>query len=218
VSHYSSEQIEAYVLDPVPGALEDHLGTCDECRARLVREARLELQLADVARGKARAPVRRRGRTIAAVAACAVVIAGVFAVWALRTDDEPDRVVELVPIVRPIPPAIAPPRTVTPVKPPSAPPSASALRADEIEEMAAKSAAAFKACFARTRNPPRKVVVTIEVAPDGDVAKVYSTDQVLTTRYVFEHTPLGRCIHRTVQPWKFRKSSGGTYRFTLVSA
>jgi hypothetical protein len=127
-------------------------------------------------------------------------------------------VVERDPIVRPIPPAVAPPRPISPQKPPSAPPSASALRADEIEEMAAKSAAAFKTCFARTRNPPRKVVVTIDVAPDGDVAKVSSSDQVLTTKYVFEHTPLGRCIHRTVQTWKFRKSSGGTYRFTLVSA
>jgi hypothetical protein len=155
------------------------------------------------------------GRAIAAVAACAVAIAGVMAILASRTtDDEHARVVERDPIVRPIAPAVAPPRTITPVKPPSA----SALRADEIEKTAARSGAAFKACFARTRNPPRKVVVTIEVAPDGDVAKVYSTDEVLTTKYVFEHTPLGRCIHPTVQTWKFRRSSGGIFRFTLVSA
>jgi len=54
MTHITSEQLDAYLLDPVDAsdaaAIATHLGTCAECRARLTAEAKLELQLEQVRR------------------------------------------------------------------------------------------------------------------------------------------------------------------------
>jgi hypothetical protein len=89
------------------------------------------------------------------------------------------------------------------------------LRSDEIEDAARKHQDMTQRCYLRSQRGAdsilvgdvKKIAVTLTIDKDGNV-----TDLQLS-----EHGEdnLGKCLTGSIKSWKFRQSSGGTFRFSL---
>ena len=89
------------------------------------------------------------------------------------------------------------------------------LRSDEIEDIARKHQDSTQRCYMRSQRGAdsilvgdvKKIAVTLTIDKDGNV-----TDLQLS-----EHGEdnLGKCLTGSMKSWKFRQSSGGTFRFSL---
>lgn len=231
-SHVTRDQLEAYVLDPTTSAnFEEHFADCGSCREDLQREARFELALVEVARrssvyAPAPAPASVIRRSLLAAIVLAVCVLGGIALYVATRPPSTGNEVAISPgptippvVDAPVPPAVGP-RTIEPIpqpRPRLPTTVGSALTANEIEQMAAKSAAATSRCFTRAgRNDPsfrglHKVVVTIVVAPAGTIDTVTLSDGHQTDM-------LGKCLNAMIRGWRFRASPGGTFRFALVTS
>jgi anti-sigma factor RsiW len=93
--HVSDAEIEEFALGELPAArlssFEAHVSRCDDCAARLAREARLELQLAEV-HSTAPAPAVHRGlvsRRNAAALATLALAATVLVLVLRRPHEQP---------------------------------------------------------------------------------------------------------------------------------
>ena len=106
--------------------------------------------------------------------------------------------------------------TLVAPKDPDPAPAGNSLRGDEIEEMARKHQDMTQRCYLRSQRGAdsiivgdvRKIAVTLIVDKDGNV-----TDLQLS-----EHAGdnLGKCLISSIKGWKFRQSSGGTFRISLA--
>jgi predicted Zn finger-like uncharacterized protein len=92
------------------------------------------------------------------------------------------------------------------------------LRIDEIEDMARKQNDGTNRCYMRAQKGAlgieiqdlKKVAVTVTVAQDGSVSEVGLSDHA--------DDQFGKCLIGRVKTWKFRASTGGTFRFELAFA
>lgn len=92
----------------------------------------------------------------------------------------------------------------------------SSLRASEIEEMAAKQGEGTKRCYMRAQKGAigfeiadlKKIEVTLTVAKDGTVSSVNLSSH--------GGDSFGECLIARIRSWKFRESSGGTFRISLA--
>lgn len=107
------------------------------------------------------------------------------------------------------------PQTVqTPYVPPT--PTGNSLKAEEIEQMAAKYSSTTQRCYMSSMKgvdlinigDVKKITVTLGVNPDGSVTNVTLSDKHETNK-------LGKCLINTITRWKFRTSPGGTFRFVI---
>jgi predicted Zn finger-like uncharacterized protein len=95
------------------------------------------------------------------------------------------------------------------------PPAGNALRGDEIEDVARKHQDMTQRCYLRSQRgvdsilvgDVKKIAVTLLIDKDGNVSDIQLS----------EHTAdnLGKCLAGSIRGWKFRPSSGGTFRFSL---
>jgi hypothetical protein len=53
----------------------------------------------------------------------------------------------------------------------------------------------------------KKIAVTLMIDKDGNVSEVKLSDHAADN--------LGKCLAGAIRSWKFRPSSGGTFRFSL---
>ena len=96
------------------------------------------------------------------------------------------------------------------------PPTGNSLRAEEIEQMAAKYSSTTQRCYMSSMKgvdlisigDVKKLTVTLSVQPDGSVNNVMLSDKHETNK-------LGKCLINTITRWKFRTSPGGTFRFVI---
>jgi len=96
------------------------------------------------------------------------------------------------------------------------PPPGNSLRGDEIEEIARKHQDLTQRCYMRSQRgvdailvgEVKKIAVTLMIDKDGNVGDVQLSDHAADT--------LGKCLAGSIRSnWKFRPSSGGTFRFSL---
>jgi predicted Zn finger-like uncharacterized protein len=99
---------------------------------------------------------------------------------------------------------------------PTGPTDVPKLDAREIEEMAGKNASVTQRCYMRSQRGAdgiligdvKKIQVTLTISADGQV-----TDAQLSDNHA--QNSLGKCLITAIKSWKFRPSSGGTFRFIL---
>ncbi|HEY5934421.1 MAG TPA: GYF domain-containing protein [Kofleriaceae bacterium] len=114
----------------------------------------------------------------------------------------------------PFVPKKRPQQPQTPYIPPT--PTGNSLKAEEIEQMAAKYSSTTQRCYMSSMKgvdlinigDVKKITVTLGVNPDGSVTNVTLSDKHETNK-------LGRCLINTITRWKFRTSPGGTFRFVI---
>jgi predicted Zn finger-like uncharacterized protein len=89
------------------------------------------------------------------------------------------------------------------------------LRSDEIEDVARKHQDMTQRCYLRSQRGADSIIV-------GDVKKIAVTltidkDGSVSDLQLSEHAGdnLGKCLSGSIKSWKFRTSSGGTFRFSL---
>jgi predicted Zn finger-like uncharacterized protein len=95
-------------------------------------------------------------------------------------------------------------------------PTANALKAEEIEQMAAKYGSTTQRCYMSSMKgvdlinigDVKKITITLGINPDGSVTNVTLSDKHETNK-------LGKCLINTITRWKFRTSPGGTFRFVI---
>ena len=102
--HVSDNEIEEFALGELPVArlagFEAHVSSCEQCTVRLAREARLELQLAEVHAAPAAVSRRRISHRTGAALATFALAAAVLVLFLRRGGDDPD--------MRPIPNVVCP--------------------------------------------------------------------------------------------------------------
>jgi hypothetical protein len=94
--------------------------------------------------------------------------------------------------------------------------SGDSLRASEIEDMAAKQGEGTKRCYMRAQKGAlgfeiaelKKIEVTLTVGKNGVVNDVKLSSHGGDT--------FGQCLISRIKLWKFRESSGGTFRISLA--
>jgi predicted Zn finger-like uncharacterized protein len=96
------------------------------------------------------------------------------------------------------------------------PPPGNSLRSEEIEEIARKHQDLTQRCYMRSQRgvdailvgEVKKIAVTLVIDKDGNVGDVQLSDHAADA--------LGKCLTTSIRStWKFRPSSGGTFRFSL---
>jgi uncharacterized membrane protein len=110
------------------------------------------------------------------------------------------------------------PNVGTQTPPPEEDPKGGSLRASEIEDMATKQGEGTKRCYMRAQKGAlgieiadlKKINVTLTVAKDGSVSDVQLSSHAADM--------LGTCLTARIKSWKFRESSGGTFRISLAFA
>ncbi|HEY0477595.1 MAG TPA: GYF domain-containing protein [Kofleriaceae bacterium] len=202
--------------------------------------------IADGDPGMSIAPVVRAHRRglIALLAVAAVVVLGVigaliaFVTWDDDATDgslgavndidtsRPDDPVAHHPVGSAAPAPVTPP---TPARPhirstpgtaggqAEAPPGNS-LASDEIEEVARKHQEATQRCYLRSQRGAdailigdvKKIAVTLTIDRDGNISDLQLSEHGADN--------LGKCLSNAIRGWKFRQSSGGTYRISLAFA
>ncbi|MGE5181432.1 MAG: hypothetical protein ACM31C_05200, partial [Acidobacteriota bacterium] len=101
-------------------------------------------------------------------------------------------------------------------EPPPELPGAGRLKADEIEDMAAKQGDGTRRCYMRAQKGAlgldvgdiKKIDVTLTVDKDGVVSDVQLSDHAGDN--------FGKCLISRIRGWKFRTSPGGTFKFALA--
>jgi predicted Zn finger-like uncharacterized protein len=96
------------------------------------------------------------------------------------------------------------------------PAGGNALKASEVEDMAAKQGEGTKRCYMRAQKGAmgfeiaeiKKINVTLTVGKDGVVNAVDLSEHANDT--------FGQCLIARIKAWKFRESSGGTFRISLA--
>ncbi|HUS31172.1 MAG TPA: GYF domain-containing protein [Kofleriaceae bacterium] len=91
-----------------------------------------------------------------------------------------------------------------------------ALKASEVEDMAAKQGEGTKRCYMRAQKGAlgfeiqdvKKIAVTLSVNKDGSVNSVQLSEHANDT--------FGQCLIARIKAWKFRESGGGTFRISLA--
>ena len=114
----------------------------------------------------------------------------------------------------PFVPKKRPPANPPPFTPPT--PTGNSLKAEEIEQMAAKYSSTTQRCYMSSMRgvdlinigDVKKLTVTLSVGADGSVTSVTLSDKHETNK-------LGKCLINTITRWKFRTSPGGTFRFVI---
>jgi predicted Zn finger-like uncharacterized protein len=114
----------------------------------------------------------------------------------------------------PFVPRKRPPTPQQPYVPPT--PTGNSLKAEEIEQMAAKYSSTTQRCYMSSMKgvdlinigDVKKITITLGVNPDGSVTNVTLSDRHETNK-------LGKCLINTITRWKFRTSPGGTFRFVI---
>jgi predicted Zn finger-like uncharacterized protein len=120
----------------------------------------------------------------------------------------------------------APPAPVVPrphPRPPSpgtgqiaeSPPAGNALGGDEIEDVARKHQEMTQRCYMRAQRGAeailigdvKKIAVTLTIDREGNVSDLQLSDHGADL--------LGKCLTGAIRTWKFRPSSGGTFRLSL---
>ena len=99
------------------------------------------------------------------------------------------------------------------VEPPA--PQGNSLRGDEIEDVARKHQDVTQRCYLRSQRGAdsilvgdvKKIEVTLMIDKDGNVSDVQLSEHAADN--------LGKCLSSSIRGWKFRPSSGGTFRFSL---
>jgi hypothetical protein len=94
-------------------------------------------------------------------------------------------------------------------------PPGNSLRSDEIEDVARKHHDMTQRCYMRSQRGAdailigdvKKIAVTLLIDQDGIVREVQLSDHAADN--------LGKCLSGSIRGWKFRPSSGGTFRFSL---
>jgi len=94
-------------------------------------------------------------------------------------------------------------------------PQGNSLRGDEIEDVARKHQDVTQRCYLRSQRGAdsiligdvKKIAVTLMIDKDGNVNDVQLSDHAADN--------LGKCLASSIRGWKFRQSSGGTFRFSL---
>ena len=94
-------------------------------------------------------------------------------------------------------------------------PPGDALRGDEIEDVARKNQDMTQRCYMRSQRGAdaiivgdvKKIAVTLTVDKDGRVNDVQLSDHGTDN--------LGKCLSGSIKGWRFRQSSGGTFKFSL---
>ena len=94
-------------------------------------------------------------------------------------------------------------------------PQGNSLRGDEIEDVARKHQDVTQRCYLRSQRGAdsilvgdvKKIAVTLMIDKDGNVSDVQLSDHAADN--------LGKCLSSSIRGWKFRQSSGGTFRFSL---
>jgi predicted Zn finger-like uncharacterized protein len=89
------------------------------------------------------------------------------------------------------------------------------LRGDEIEDVARKHQDMTQRCYMRSQRGAdsilvgdvKKIAVTLVIDKDGNISDVQLSDHAADN--------LGKCLGGSIRTWKFRPSSGGTFRFSL---
>lgn len=92
----------------------------------------------------------------------------------------------------------------------------SKLDPGEIEAMAAKNSEGTKRCYMRAQKGAlgfeiantKRIDVTLTVAKDGSVSSVQLSSHA--------NNEFGQCLISRIKAWKFRESSGGTFRIALA--
>jgi len=95
------------------------------------------------------------------------------------------------------------------------PPPGNSLRGDEIEDVARKHQDVTQRCYLRSQRGAdsilvgdvKKIAVTLMIDKDGNVSDVQLSEHAADN--------LGKCLYTSIRGWKFRQSSGGTFRFSL---
>jgi predicted Zn finger-like uncharacterized protein len=91
-----------------------------------------------------------------------------------------------------------------------------ALKASEVEDMAAKQGEGTKRCYMRAQKGAlgfeiqdvKKIAVTLSVNKDGTVGNVTLSEHA--------NDSFGQCLIARIKAWKFRDSGGGTFRISLA--
>ncbi len=94
-------------------------------------------------------------------------------------------------------------------------PVANALSGDEVEDVARKHQDITQRCYMRSQRgvdsilvgDVKKIAVTLTIDSDGNVSDIQLSDHAADN--------LGKCLMVSMRAWKFRQSSGGTFRFSL---
>jgi hypothetical protein len=94
-------------------------------------------------------------------------------------------------------------------------PPGDSLRSDEIEDVARRNQDMTQRCYMRSQRGAdsiivgdvKKIAVTLVVDKDGRVSDVQLSEHAADN--------LGKCLSGSIKGWKFRQSSGGTFKFSL---
>ena len=94
-------------------------------------------------------------------------------------------------------------------------PGGPALAGDEIEDVARKHQETTQRCYMRSQRGAdailigdvKKIAVTLTIDREGNVSDLQLSEHAADN--------LGRCLTGAIRAWKFRQSSGGTFRFSL---
>jgi hypothetical protein len=94
-------------------------------------------------------------------------------------------------------------------------PAADSLRSEEIEDIARRNQDMTQRCYMRSQRGAdsilvgdvKKIAVTLTIDKDGHVNDVQLSDH--------GGDNLGKCLSGSIKAWKFRQSSGGTFKFSL---
>jgi len=94
-------------------------------------------------------------------------------------------------------------------------PQGDSLRGDEVEDVARKYQDMTQRCYMRSMRGAdgiligdvKKIAVTLTIDKDGNVNAVQLSEHGADN--------LGKCLTGSIRGWKFRQSSGGTFRFSL---
>ena len=97
-------------------------------------------------------------------------------------------------------------------------PTRASLKAEEIEDMAAKQSNGTQRCYMRAQKGAlgieigdlKKIAVTLTVDKEGTVTDVDLSDHSADA--------LGKCLIARIKGWKFRQSPGGVFRIVLAFA
>jgi outer membrane biosynthesis protein TonB len=101
---------------------------------------------------------------------------------------------------------------------PAEAPPGNSLASDEIEEVARKHQEATQRCYLRSQRGAdailigdvKKIAVTLTIDRDGNISDLQLSEHGADN--------LGKCLSNAIRAWKFRQSSGGTYRISLAFA
>jgi predicted Zn finger-like uncharacterized protein len=94
-------------------------------------------------------------------------------------------------------------------------PGVESLRGEEIEDVARRNQDMTQRCYLRSQRgvdsilvgDVKKIAVTLTIDKDGRVSDVQLSDH--------GGDALGKCLSGSIRGWKFRPSSGGTFKFSL---